>query len=104
MMRPGNRDRRIVPLPAGIAWKATLDHRVYSCPVSYDHVFGATCLLLKNGATGYRVILNVEAVETCNPRVPDFSGLVTDKFRKRLLDYVNAVQDLPNILDAEGSY
>ena len=105
-MKSTNTTRRVVPVPAGIAWTATLQHRVYSCPDTppHDFVFGATCLLLKNGTVGPRVMLNVEAVEACDPRAPDFLDTVPAKFRARLSDYISAVHDMPLILEGHGGY
>lgn len=105
-MRSTNTTRRVVPVPAGIAWTATLQHRVYSCPdtLPYDFVFGATCLLLQDGTVGPRVMLNVEAVETCDPRATDFLDTVPAKFRTRFSDYVSAVHDMPLILESHGGY
>lgn len=99
-------ERRVVDVPAGIAWAETLNCRVYSCPDTppYEFVFGATCLLLKKGTDGPRVLLNVEVVETCNPHAPDFLQAVPSLFRGRLESYVEAVDGLPHILAFDGNH
>ena len=105
-MKPCDRERRVVAVPAGIAWEATLKHRVYSCPDTpdFDFVYGATCLLLKQGNAGARVILNVKAVETCNPHGPHFLDAVPGAFRSQLSNYREAVHGLPIIFDWVGNY
>ena len=105
-MKPCDRERRVVAVRAGIAWEATLQHRVYSCPDTqdFDFVYGATCLLLKQGNAGARVILNVKAVETCNPRAPQFLDAVPVSVRSQLNSYIEAVRGLRRILDWEGNY
>ena len=49
-------------------------------------------------------MLNVEAVEACDPRAPDFLDTVPAKFRARLSDYISAVHDMPLILEGHGGY
>ena len=105
-MRPSHIERRVIPVPAGISWTATLQHRVYSCPdtLAFDFVYGATCLLLKHGNAGNRISLNVEAVETCNPHAPNYLDSVPPKFRARLSDYVTSVRELPPVLEGQCSH
>ncbi len=105
-MKPCDGERRIVPVSAGIGWEATLQHRVYSCfdTPEFDFVYGATGLLLKHGKAGSRVVLDVKAVETCNPHSPHFLDTVPKAFSSQLNNYIEAVRGLRRILDWQGNY
>jgi hypothetical protein len=102
-MKPCLKNRRLVQVQAGLAWKATLEQRVYSCPdtTSHDFVLGATALLLNSKATGRRVLLNIEAVQVCDLHAPDFLETVPEKYHNRLSKYTNEAQAIPRILDGD---
>lgn len=105
-MKPSLKNCRLVEVQAGLTWAAALEHRVYSCPdtPTFNFVLGATVLLLKNNATGLRVPLNVEAVQMCNLRAPNFLETMPEKFRTRLCSYKNEVQNIPGILDGDCNH
>src|SRR5471032_2694320 len=73
-MKPSLKNCRLIEVQAGMTWNAALEHRVYSCPdtPTHDFVLGATILLLNSNATGRRVLLNVEMVQMCDLRAPNF--------------------------------
>lgn len=105
-MKPSLKNRRLVSVLATKTWEAALTHRVYSCPDTQDYActWGATSLLLINNQTGTRVPLNVEAVETRNPRRPDFLLALPANLRARLSSYKNDVLTIPGILDDDCNY
>ena len=96
-MKPCLKDRRVVEVNANQTWNYSLLHRVYTCPDTYENVLGATALMLTNAA-GRRIPLNVEAVQVCDLRAPNFLEAVPEKFRIRLSSYKNGVQNIPGIL------
>jgi len=101
VLMSGLRHLNLVEVQAGLTWDAVLEHRIYSCPGSMEYmfVFDATDLLLKNRATGFRVPLNVESVQVCNLTDPNFIETVPEKYRVRLTKYIDAVQNIPGILN-----
>jgi hypothetical protein len=103
-MKPCMKNRKLVQAHAELSWAAALKHRVYSCPdtPTYDFVLGATVLLLY--ANKRRVLLSVEAVQTCNLRAPNFLESVPTKFRARFSNYLNEVQNIPHIVDGNCNY
>lgn len=105
-MKPSLKNRRVDPVLATRTWEATLAHRVYSCPdtQAYASTCGATSLLLRNNQTGRRIPLNVEAVETRNPRRPDFLSALPANLGARLISYKNDVLNIPGILDDHCNY
>lgn len=105
-MNPSLKNCRLVEVQAGMTWEATLAHRVYSCPDTHDYnfVLGATVLLLKSNATGRHVPLNVEAVQTCDLRVPHCLETVPEKFRVRFSAYKNEAQNITGILDGDCNH
>jgi hypothetical protein len=105
-MKPSLKNCRLIEVQAGKTWKAALEHRVYSCPdtPTYNFIFGATALLLNSNATGRRVLLNVEAVQVCDLRAPNFLETVPEKFHARLSSYKSEVQTMPGILDGECNH
>src|SRR5476651_1629461 len=88
-MKPSLKNCRLIEVQAGMTWEAALAHRVYSCPdtSTYNFVLGATALLLNSKDTGRRVPLNIEAVQVCDLRVPNFLEAVPENFRTRLSGY-----------------
>ena len=102
-MKPCLKDRRVVEVNANQTWNYSLLHRVYSCPDKYENVLGATALMLTNAA-GRRIPLNVEAVQVCDLRAPNFLQAVPEKFRIRLSSYKNGVQNIPGILDGNCNH
>lgn len=105
-MKPSLKNSRLVEVQVGLTWQATMKHRVYSCPdtPTYDFVLGATVLLLNSNATGRRVLLNIEAVQVCDLRIPDALALVPEKFRARLSGYKSDVQTIQGILDGDNKH
>ncbi len=100
-MKPSLKNCKLVEVQVRLTWDATLKHRIYSCPdlPTHDFVLGATALLLHSNATGRRVLLNVEAVQICDLRTPNFLESLPEHFRIRLSGYKNDVQTMPGILD-----
>lgn len=105
-MRPSNNHRRVVEVNASKTWEAVIEHRIYSCPVgsSLESGFGASSVLLTSRHTDRRVILDVEAVETCNPGATDFLCTVPIKFHASLNCYIQAVRNTHGILDVADNY
>jgi hypothetical protein len=105
-MRPCLTNCRVVEVNATMTWQAALKHRVYSCPDTpgYDSSYGATALLLRNNATGRRILLNVEAVQACDLHREDFANDVLTKFHSRLTGYVNEVRLIHDMLDGNFNY
>jgi hypothetical protein len=105
-MKPSLKNCRLVEVQAGLTWEASLEHRVYSCPNTpvYNFVLGATALILKSNATGRRVPLNVDAVQICDLRAPNFLEAVPEKFRARLSNYKNEAQNIRGILDGNCTH
>jgi len=105
-MKPSLKNCRLIEVQAGKTWEAALAHRVYSCPdtQTFNFVLGATALLLNSNATGRRVPLNVEAVQSCDLRAPNYLEGVPEKYRTRLSSYKNGVQNIPGILDGDCNH
>jgi hypothetical protein len=99
-MRPCLQHRRIVEVRAGIAWEATLNHRVYSCPdiPRFDFVSGATALILQNGQTRARVPLEVVAVERVIPAEHAQIEALAEPFRSRAASYLANAAAIPEIV------
>jgi len=105
-MKPSLKNCRLIEVQVGMTWEAALAHRIYSCPDTpiYNFILGATALLLNSNATGRHVPLNVEAVQVCDLRAPNFLEAVPEKFRARLSSYKNEVQTIPGILDGNCNH
>jgi hypothetical protein len=105
-MQPNLKNCRLIEVQAGMTWETAIAHRVYSCPdmPTFNFVLGATALLLNSNATRRRVPLNVEAVQVCDLRAPNFLEAVPEKFRTRLSSYKNGVQNIPDILDGNCNH
>ena len=101
-MRPCLHNRRVVEVRAGMAWRMTLKHRVYSCPdvPAFDFVLNATALILKNLSTGARVPLEVVAVETFVPNNPAQLDALPKQFRARVQSYLAEVAAIPGIIES----
>ncbi len=97
---------KLVRVPASLAWDATLQHRIYSCPdmPAHDFVSGATHMVLENKRSGRRIPLKVEAVNTLSPFAQDAISTIPAKFRTRWSAYKEAAQNIPGILDERCAY
>jgi hypothetical protein len=92
-MKPCLKERRVVEVGAGIAWLATLKHRVYSCPDTrkYEYIFGATALILET-PKGLRVPLEVCAVAKLSANELSSLHGLPRLFRERATAYLAEVK------------
>ena len=105
-MKPCLKHRRVVEVPAGMAWRVTLKHRIYSCPdhPTHDFVLNATALILLNGKAGARVPLEVVAVEKFVPDEHAQFDALPERYRARVQNYLAEVVAVPGIIQAGRTY
>ncbi len=98
-MKPCFKNRRVVEVPAGISWAATLEHRVYSCPDTpkYNFVLGANALILTN-AEGTRIPLEVCAVAKLTANELKSLDGVPNTYRERVSKYLAKMSGNPKII------
>jgi hypothetical protein len=89
-MKPCLKNRRVIEVPAGSSWKATLKQGVYSCPNTkeFDFVLGATALVLKNSQSGAQVPLEVCAVIKLDANELESLNGMAQPFRGRAEQYL----------------
>ena len=98
-MRPRLNHRRVVEVPAALSWKSTLLHRVYSCPDTYEHVLGATGLILLNNKSGARVPLEVAFVARLASDDHAQDGALAEPFRQRAEKYLAEAREIAGIIE-----
>ena len=98
-MSPRLHNRRVVEVPATRSWESTLSHRVYSCPDTYDHVLGATGLILQNNESGARVPLEVTSVVRLAPDHHAQVDALFGPFRRRAENYLAEARNVPGIIE-----
>ena len=100
-MRPRLKNRHMVEVKANQTLECSLEHRVYSCPDTsiYDHVLGATALLLKHDDSRRRVPLEISAVVKLGPNDRSQLDALAQPLRARLENYEAAIAaERPQIL------
>ena len=103
-MKPFLKHRRVVEVPATKTWEATLNHRVYSCPDTYDHVAGATGLILLNRNSEARVPLEVIAVEKIVLDNDAQFEALAEPLRIRVQNYLAEAREIYGIIQPGHTY